>query len=73
MKNNTNLYNRKVNNYKRYNNEKVVYKRPRKDLSTNEYRMLWTIVWLLFIFGLCLLFKSAVPLLLLFVWFMGII
>ena len=57
---------------------KKLYMRPyvvkaARYMSDTEYKMLWTVVWLLFIFGLCFVFKSALPLWLLFIWFLGII
>lgn len=36
-----------------------------------ENKLVWTALWLLFIFGLCLLFNNAFPLLLLFIWLLG--
>lgn len=34
--------------------------------------LLWTTIWLLFILVLCVLFDSALPLLLLFIWLLGL-
>lgn len=68
-----NKYNKRLNkNYRKFN-KRVINKKPRKEMSRSEYQMLWTAIWLLFIFGLCLLFNHAAPLILLAVWFFGFI
>ena len=65
--------NKRLNkNYRKFN-KRVINKKPRKEMSRTEYQMLWTTIWLLFIFGLCLLFNHAAPLILLAVWFFGFI
>lgn len=42
-------------------------------MSDTEYKILWTAVWLLFIFGICFVLGSAGPLWLLVIWFLGFI
>ena len=58
---------------------KTYYGKPYRSVSGRRHEMdnttqqiLWTALWLLFIFGLCILFNNAVPLWLLFIWLMGI-
>lgn len=52
----------------------VVHKvKTHRYMSDNEYKMLWTALWLLFTFGICLVLGSAGPLWLLVIWFLGFI
>ena len=64
MENNKKFYNsrdwKKVKNFYR-----PVY---RRGMNKNEYRILWTALWMLFIGGLCFIFNSALPLSLLLLW-----
>ena len=57
---------RDVNNYYVTN-----YKTERKELSKDEYRLLWNLMWFTFIFGLCWVFNSAWPLLFMFLVMLG--
>ena len=67
-------YGKHYSNGKPYTKPYVIKKvKTHRYMSDTEYKMLWTVVWLLFIFGLCFVFKSALPLWLLFIWFLGII
>lgn len=60
---------KKQNGYK-HNNK--IYRTTKRHLSKGEFRILWTAIWLLFIFALCLLFDNAAPLWFLIIWFIGV-
>lgn len=58
-----------------YNNKHYKCYKPkyRHGLSTTECILVWSISWLVFIAFLCLIFGNGGPLLLLFIWFAGMI
>lgn len=43
-----------------------------EEMSVLEYNLIWTSIWLIFIFLLCLIFNNAAFLLLLFIWLLGL-
>lgn len=51
---------------------KSEYKQQRY-MTDNEYKILWTLIWFIFIGILCLHFNNCWSLLLLFIWLMGIV
>lgn len=42
-----------------------------EEMSVLEYNLIWTSIWFIFIFLLCLIFNNAAFLLLLIVWLFG--
>lgn len=69
--------NKKSVNQDRKNVSKItnVYKSEYKQqryMTDNEYKILWTLIWFIFIGVLCLHFNNCWSLLLLFIWLMGI-
>ena len=50
------------------------YRKPyRRGMNKNEFRILWSALWFLFIFGLSVVFNTMGPLWLLIFWFVGIV
>ena len=57
------------NNLIEKNNKKKHFRK----MTKYEYKILWTIAWLLFIFGLCNIFKDFECVWLLMIWGIGMI
>lgn len=66
-------------NFKKKNNRiygrgnTFMYSKPKRYMTRMERDILWTALWLVFIFGLVIFFNSGAPLWLLLVWFLGLI
>lgn len=60
---------RKINK-KKFNRRPYV--KPDRHLNHDEYKLLWTAVWLVFIAFLCFIFSSGMPLWLFLLWFIGV-
>lgn len=63
---------KKPNPHKITNVYKSEYKQQRY-MTDNEYKILWTLIWFIFLGVLCLHFNTCWPLLLLFVWLIGLV
>lgn len=63
---------KKPNPHKITNVYKSEYKQQRY-MTDNEYKILWTLIWLVFLCILCIHFNSGWYLGLLFIWLMGIV
>lgn len=48
------------------------YKKFNRGMDKNTRQILWTVIWMMFIMGLCVLFNNAAPLWLLGFWFLGL-
>ena len=55
---------------KKFENKKI-NRYTYKGMSKFTYRLIWTALWLLFIFGLIAIFGTMKPLWLLIVWLLG--
>lgn len=53
------------------NDKKYSGKVQYRGMTRFEYQICWTLIWAVFIFGLCALFGTATPLWLLIFWMMG--
>lgn len=65
-------------NYKKPNPHKItnVYKsecKQQRYMTDNEYKILWTIIWVIFLMVLCIHFNSGWYLSLLVIWLFGIV
>lgn len=73
IKNEMNQRNKKNNQaHKITNVYKSEYKQQRY-MTDNEYKILWTLIWFIFIGVLCLHFNNGWSLLLLVFWLMGVV
>lgn len=62
----------KTNPHKITNVYKSEYKQQRY-MTDNEYKILWTLIWFIFLGVLCIHFNTCFPLLLLFIWLIGLV